>query len=312
MRIVVAVGGNSLIRAGQRGTMAEQWKNVLSTAVAISDLVRAGHRILITHGNGPQVGNLLLMAENTKAVLPELRLDYWGANTQGGIGYLLQSSVTNELRRRDIAGRVITLATMVVVDLEDPAFQNPTKPVGPFFSKKEALGYASQRDWCVAEDSGRGWRRRVPSPWPVDIVEIGAIRDLLERGYVVIGVGGGGIPVIRRADGTFHGIEAVIDKDLASALAARLLDAEMMALSTDVSHAVLHYGRTEQRDIGQVTAAEMAGYLSEGHFPPGSMGPKVEAALEFLKNGGKRAVITDPAHLAAAVDDPRIGTSITP
>jgi carbamate kinase len=312
MRIVVAVGGNSLIRAGQRGTMAEQWKNVLSTTVAIADLVRAGHQVLVTHGNGPQVGNLLLMAENTKGVLPKLTLDYWGANTQGGIGYLLQSSVTNELRRCGVVGRVITLATMVVVGLDDPAFENPTKPVGPFFTRKEAQRYAEERNWCVAEDSGRGWRRRVPSPRPVDIVEIEAVRDLLERGYVVIGVGGGGIPVIRRADGTYHGVEAVIDKDLASALAARLLGAEVMLLSTDVSHVVLHHGRPEQRDIGQASAAEMARYAREGHFPPGSMGPKVEAALEFLKNGGRRVVITDPAHLASAIADPAVGTSITP
>ena len=292
--------------------MAEQWKNVLSTAVAIADLVRTGHRILITHGNGPQVGNLLLMAENTKAVLPDLPLDYWGANTQGGVGYLLCSSVTNELRRLGIAGRAVTVSTMVVVDLNDPAFCNPTKPVGPFFSREDALRYAEERDWSVGEDSGRGWRRRVPSPHPVDIVEIEAIRDLFEKNYVVIGVGGGGVPVIRRADGTYHGVEAVIDKDLASALAARLLGAEMMVLSTDVSHVVLHYGRPEQHDIGQVGAREMGRYAQDGHFPPGSMGPKVEAALEFLKNGGERVVITDPAHLASAVADPRIGTSITP
>ena len=293
-------------------TFDEQRRHAREMARVVAGLVEAGHRAVVTHGNGPQVGNLLLMAENSKEMLPKLRLDYWGANTQGGIGYMLQSSITNELGLRDIAGRVITLVTMVVVDLADPAFSNPTKPVGPFFTREEAERYARERDWCVAEDSGRGWRRRVPSPRPVDIVETGAIRDLLEKGYVVVGVGGGGIPVIRRPDGTYHGIEAVIDKDLASALAARLLGAEILAVSTDVSHAVLHYGRTEQRDIGQVTAAQLAAYAEEGHFPPGSMGPKVEAALEFLKNGGKRVVITDPAHLAAAVEDPRLGTSITP
>lgn len=312
MGIVVAVGGNSLIRAGQRGTMAEQWKNVLATAVAIADLVGAGRQILITHGNGPQVGNLLLMAENAKVVLPGLSLDYWGANTQGGVGYLLRSSVTNELCRRGIAGDVVTVATMVVVDINDPAFENPTKPVGPFFSREEAMRYAEERNWSVGEDSGRGWRRRVPSPHPVDIVEIKAIRELLGKKYVVIGVGGGGVPVIRRADGTYHGVEAVIDKDLASALAARLIGAEMLVLSTDVSHVVLHYDQPEQRDIGQVCAREMVRYAQEGHFRPGSIGPKVEAALEFLKNGGDRVVITDPAHLASAVADPRIGTSITP
>jgi carbamate kinase len=309
MRLIIAVGGNSLIRSGQRGTMEEQWENINATARAIAELSAAGHEILITHGNGPQVGNLLLMSDKT-AELPELPLDYWGANTQGGIGYQLQSAVHAELRRRGQKRRVAAVVSRVEVRPDDPAFDEPTKPVGPFFDRATAERYAAENDWVVREDAGRGWRRVVPSPRPVSFVELSVVRSLLETGVVTIAVGGGGIPVVANADGTYRGVEAVIDKDRASCLTARLLEADMLVISTDVANVMLDYGTPQARPLERVGVAELAAYTEAGHFAPGSMGPKIEAALEFIEAGGSAVVITDPGHLVAAVSGAG-GTFIT-
>ncbi len=311
MRIVVAIGGNALIRSEERGTMEQQWQNVGATCGALAELISAGHELLITHGNGPQVGNLLLMNGQSKELLPALSLDYWDANTQGGIGYQLQSSLTNKLHKRGEERCVVSLTTMVVVEGDDPAFKNPTKPVGPFFEKEIAQRMAAERDWTVREDANRGWRRVVPSPRPHDIVSLPAINTLLDNGIVTIAVGGGGIPVIRRENGTYRGVEAVIDKDLASSLAARVLNADLFAIATDVSNVALNYGTPDQMDINQASADEMRRYAAEGHFAVGSMGPKVAAALEFIDNGGCKVIITSPGNLSSALNDETIGTRIT-
>lgn len=310
MLIVVAVGGNSLIRSDERGTMEEQLANVETTARAVGELVAAGHRVLVTHGNGPQVGNLLLMSERTTE-LPDLPLDYWGANTQGGIGYQLQSALHRELRRRGVERQVLAVVTRVEVDADDPAFSEPSKPVGPFYSAEQARRYADESGWVVREDAGRGWRRVVASPKPVAVVELAAIERLLASGVVTIAVGGGGIPVVRD-DGGHHGVEAVIDKDRASSLTARLLGADLLAVSTDVERVQLDYGTPHAKPIDRISAAEMRRHFETGQFPKGSMGPKVQAALDFLDAGGKRVVITDPANLAAAVLEDAAGTRIAP
>ncbi len=312
MRIVVAVGGNALIRSEERGTMEQQWQNVGATCGALAEMITAGHELLITHGNGPQVGNLLLMNGQSKELLPALSLDYWDANTQGGIGYQLQSSLTNKLHKRGESRCVVSLTTMVVVEGDDPAFENPTKPVGPFFDKEVAQRLAAERGWTVIEDANRGWRRVVPSPRPHDIVSLPAINTLLGNGIVTIAVGGGGIPVIRRENGTYRGVEAVIDKDLASSLAARVLNADLFAIATDVANVALNFGTPDQLDLSHVTAEEMRQYAAEGHFAVGSMGPKVAAALEFIDNGGREVIITSPGKLSAALNDGTIGTRITP
>jgi len=312
MRIVVAVGGNALIRSEERGTMEQQWQNVGATCGALAEMITAGHELLITHGNGPQVGNLLLMNGQSKELLPALSLDYWDANTQGGIGYQLQSSLTNKLHKRGENRCVVSLTTMVVVEGDDPAFKNPTKPVGPFFDKDTAQRLAAERDWTVIEDANRGWRRVVPSPRPHDIVSLPAINTLLDNGIVTIAVGGGGIPVIRRENGTYRGVEAVIDKDLASSLAARVLNADLLAIATDVANVALNFGTPDQLDLSHVTAGEIRLYAAEGHFAVGSMGPKIAAALEFIDNGGREVIITSPGNLSAALNDGTIGTRITP
>jgi carbamate kinase len=291
--------------------MEQQWQNVGATCGALAELISAGHELLITHGNGPQVGNLLLMNGQSKELLPALSLDYWDANTQGGIGYQLQSSLTNKLHKRGESRCVVSLTTMVVVEGDDPAFKNPTKPVGPFFEKEVAQRMAAERDWTVREDANRGWRRVVPSPRPHDIVSLPAINTLLDNGIVTIAVGGGGIPVIRRENGTYRGVEAVIDKDLASSLAARVLNADVFAIATDVSNVALNYGTPDQLDINQASADEMRRYAAEGHFAVGSMGPKVAAALEFIDSGGCKVIITSPGNLSSALNDETIGTRIT-
>ncbi len=310
MLIVVAVGGNSLIRSDERGTMEEQLANVETTARAVGELVAAGHRVLVTHGNGPQVGNLLLMSERTTE-LPGLPLDYWGANTQGGIGYQLQSALHRELRHRGVERQVLAVVTRVEVDADDPAFDEPSKPVGPFYSAEQARRYAAESGWVVREDAGRGWRRVVASPKPVAVVELAAIERLLAAGVVTIAVGGGGIPVVRD-DGGHHGVEAVIDKDRASSLTARLLGADLLAVSTDVERVQLDYGTPQAKPIDRISATEMRRHFETGQFPKGSMGPKVQAALDYLDAGGKRVVITDPANLAAAVLEDAAGTRIAP
>ena len=297
---VVAVGGNSLIRAGEKGTIAEQLANTRRTAEAIVQIIRLGFHLVITHGNGPQVGAALLRSERSADHVYTHPLDVCDATTQGEIGYLLQQSLLGALADAGLNTPVVTVLTQVIVSPTDPAMERPTKPIGPFYSAREAESKHQQFGWTVVEDAARGYRRVVPSPEPIEIVEEGVIRRLTDTGVLVIAVGGGGIPVVRAGRG-LRGIEAVIDKDRASALLASRLRTDLFIISTDAERVCLNYKKADQRPLERITAAELATYHAEGHFPPGNMGPKVESALRFLQNGGREVIITSYERLFEAV-----------
>jgi len=306
--MLIAVGGNSLIRAGEKGTIAEQFANVQATATAIVALLRDGFSLVVTHGNGPQVGAALLRSERAADQLPGQPLDVCDACTQGEIGYLLQQSLENELALAGLDVPVVAVLTQVVVSEDDPAMKRPTKPIGPFYSREQAEQRQRQLGWEMVEDAARGFRRVVPSPEPIEIVELQVIRDLVDDGALVIAAGGGGIPVVRR-EGMLHGIEAVIDKDRASALLALRLGVDVFSILTDEDFVYLDYKQPTQRPLTRVTAADLEAYYRAGHFPPGNMGPKVESVLRFLRDGGIEAVITSHERLRDAVAG-RTGTRI--
>lgn len=298
--VLVAVGGNSLIRAGQRGTVREQAENARATASHIADLAALGFGLVITHGNGPQVGAQLLRSEAGASQTYMQPLDVCVAATQGELGYVLQNALRSELRERGITAPVATIVTQVRVEIRDPAFREPTKPVGPFYHKDEAERRHDELGWHVVEDAARGYRRVVPSPRPVEIVEIDAIRRCIQDGIIVIAVGGGGIPVVSE-DGATKGVEAVIDKDLSSALLASELGIKMMVISTDVDYVYVNFRKSGERSLRLLTMEEAAAYLEDGQFAAGSMRPKISSAVEFLSHGGEEVVITSPSHLADAV-----------
>jgi carbamate kinase len=297
---LIAVGGNSLIRAGEKGTISEQLANTRKTAAAIIGLIRDGWRLVLTHGNGPQVGAALLRSERGSDQVPPHTLDVCGAATQGEIGYLLAQSLQHELASAGLHVPVVSIVTQTVVSRDDPAMQHPTKPIGPFYSRADAEQRRRQFGWHIVEDAARGYRRLVPSPEPIDIVEYEVIRDLVNNGVLVIACGGGGIPVAR-CNGGVEGIEAVIDKDRASALLALRLSVDVFAISTDVDRVYLDYKKPTQRALARATAAEIEAYYHAGQFPPGNMGPKIESALRFLRGGGREVVITSYDHLCDAV-----------
>jgi carbamate kinase len=306
--ILLAIGGNSLIRAGEKGTIAEQFANARLTATAVVGLMRAGYQIVITHGNGPQVGASLLRSERAADQVPGQTLDVCVAATQGEIGYVLQQSLESELEAAKLPVPVVTVLTQCLVGADDPAMLHPTKPIGPFYSQPEAEERKRTLGWDIVEDAARGYRRVVPSPNPVDIVELDAIRDLVRHGALVIACGGGGIPVLRE-NGRLRGVEAVIDKDRASALLATRLGLDVLAISTDEPCVYLDYKQSSQRPLSITVAQEMEAHYAAGHFPAGNMGPKVESALRFLRNGGKHAVITSYERLLDAFAG-RAGTHI--
>jgi len=307
---LVAVGGNSLIRAGEKGTIAEQLANTRRTAVAIVRLIRLGYRLVITHGNGPQVGAQLLRSERASDVAYSQTLDVCGAASQGEIGYLLAQSLHNELAAAGLHVPVVSVVTETLVAADDPAMQHPSKPIGPFYSRADAEEKRRLLGWHIVEDAARGYRRVVPSPEPIEIVELDAIRSLMEQGVLVVSTGGGGVPVV--ADhGALHGVEAVIDKDRASALLASELGVDLFLISTDTDFVYLNYKKPGQVPLRLVTAAEMRRHLHDGHFPPGNMGPKVESVLRFLESGGREAVITSFEHLYEAVTG-TAGTHVVP
>jgi carbamate kinase len=308
--ILIAVGGNSLIRAGEKGTVAQQWANARRTAAAIVGLIQAGYRVLVTHGNGPQVGAQLLRSERASDQVPGQTLDVCGAASQGEIGYLLAQSLCDELSAARVSVPVVSLVTQTVVRADDPAMKHPTKPIGPFYSRALAEERQRQLGWEIVEDAARGYRRVVPSPEPVEIVELEVIRSLMSDGVLVVAGGGGGIPVVRCGD-ELKGIEAVIDKDRASALLASMLKMDVFAISTDVDFVYLDYKKPGQRSLENITASDLEAHYRAGHFPAGNMGPKVESALHFLKRGGKEVVITSYEHLIEAVAG-RKGTHIFP
>lgn len=308
---VVAIGGNSLIRDETHPDVSGEIEALRETCAHLGAMLSAGWDIVLTHGNGPQVGFNLLRSELAAAVAPPLPLDVLGAQTQGSIGYLIQQILGNELRRLDIRKRVVTVVTQTLVDSNDPAFHRPTKPVGPFYERDEAERLRRDRQWQVVEDAGRGWRRVVPSPMPLEIIERLVIKGLVFQSIVVVAAGGGGIPVVRRADGNLEGVEAVIDKDLATSLLAQSIGADLLLISTAVERVALNYGKPDQQDLERMTVSEAKRYLSQGHFPPGSMGPKMLAALRFVEATGAEALITSPDAIERALTG-RTGTRILP
>lgn len=308
---IVAIGGNSLIVDPRQPEVMHQWDAVRQTCRHIADMIVDGWQVIVTHGNGPQVGYILQRTEiAARQGVHDVPLDLIVADTQGSIGYMIQQALDNSLRRLGINRTVATVVTQVRVDADDPAFERPTKPVGGFMTEAEARAYEAE-GWQVVEDAGRGWRRVVASPKPRAIQEINAIQALMLSGYVVIACGGGGIPVIRNEVGSLRGVYAVIDKDRASSLLAQTLRADLLMISTGVEKVALHFNTPQQRTVDQMTLEEARGYIAEGHFPAGSMLPKMEAAVDFVQNGGPRAIITDPANLARALRG-EAGTQIIP
>lgn len=309
--IVVALGGNAIAGPKGAGTFAEQYAQVNAACVAIAGLVQAGHRIVVTHGNGPQVGNILLQNERCRDLTPPMPLDACGAQSQGLLGYMFQQALRNHLRELGLAVEVVTLITQTEVDPTDPAFSNPTKPIGPFYTEEQARALMTEEGLVFKEDAGRGWRRVVPSPEPRGIVEREAIRRFLAEGWIVVACGGGGVPVVRTPEGRLVGVEAVIDKDLAAERLAQDIGADRLLILTDVDRVYLNYGRPDQTPLDRMTVAEGRRYQREGHFKAGSMGPKVEAALRFVESGQGTAVIGPLSHPLQALSG-EVGTCVVP
>lgn len=306
---VIAIGGNSLIKDKGHLALSWQYEAVKETARYIADLIGEGLSIVITHGNGPQVGFIYRRGELALHELPLIPLDICGADTQGAIGYMIQKALLNEFRRRGVKKKVTTVVTQTIVDSNDPSFDQPSKPIGSFMSEEEALANKEKYGWEVKEDAGRGFRRVVPSPIPREIVESDTISLLVGQGYIVVAAGGGGIPVIRNDQGDIEGVEAVIDKDLGSSLLAKNLEADTFIISTAIDAVYLNFGKENQNPISRATLPEIKKYLAEGHFKPGSMKPKIEAIIEFLEGGGKKAIITSPENLLKSVKG-KCGTTI--
>jgi len=306
----VAIGGNSLILDPKHPEVTNQWDAVRITCEHIADMIADGWNVIITHGNGPQVGYILRRSELAAHEVHTVPLDMIVADTQGAIGYMVQQSLDNALRKRGINRTIVTIVTQVRVDPDDAAFEKPNKPIGGFMTESEAHRYESE-GWKVVEDSGRGWRRVVASPKPVMIQEINAIRALIMSDYIVIAVGGGGIPVVRDEHGELRGTNAVIDKDRTSSLIAQTLRADLLVISTGVEKVAINFNKPDQQFLDEMTLKQAQQYIAEGHFPPGSMLPKIEAAVEFVKMGGPMAVITDPPNLARALRG-ETGTRIVP
>jgi carbamate kinase len=310
---VIAIGGNSLIKSKQHQTVEDQYKAAGETAHHIADMIAQGWDVAIGHGNGPQVGFILRRSEIAHKVagMHEVPLDVCGSDSQGAIGYALQQNLVNEFKERGIDKTVATVITQVQVSQDDPAFESPSKPIGTFMEEDEAKKRADNEGWTIVEDSGRGWRRVVPSPLPEKIVELPAVKTLLENGIITITVGGGGIPVVENEEGDLEGIAAVIDKDFASALLAQSIDADLFLISTAVEQVYLNFNTPQQKAIDKMTVSEAKQYLEEGHFAKGSMEPKVKAVIRYLEAGGKEALITDPAHITEALQG-QTGTRVVP
>ena len=307
---VIAVGGNSLILDNKKPQVENQWDAVRQTTQHIAKLVAQGWQVVVAHGNGPQVGFILRRNELAAHEVHMTPLDLISADTQGAIGYMLQQALDNSLRVLGLNKTVITLVTQTLVDPNDPAFQKPTKPIGSFLSEEKAREFEKD-GWQVVEDAGRGWRRVIASPIPKDIVELGAIRAMIQLGYVVIAGGGGGIPVVRNAKGELRGVNAVIDKDRAAGLLASRIGADLFVISTAVPQVAINFNKPDQQSLSQITLAEAKQYFAEGHFAEGSMKPKMDAVIKFLEAGGPRALITDPENLDAALHH-QAGTWIVP
>jgi carbamate kinase len=308
---LIAFGGNALLRPEDRGTQEEQIARARQAARWLAEIVRHHFRLVIVHGNGPQVGNILIQAEEASTKIPPQSLDVAVAQTEGSMGFLLQQAMRNRLESVGLPAAVASVLTEVEVDPNDPAFKRPTKPIGPFFTRYRAEALARDYGWTVREDSGRGWRKVVPSPRPIRILGLESIRSILESSNVLIAAGGGGIPVVRGRDGQWRGIEAVIDKDYASALLAAGLAADLFIILTGVDRVSIDYGKPEERKLDHLSVAEAEAFFAAGQFPAGSMGPKIESAIDFVKRTGKDVLITDVEHLREGLDG-GAGTRITP
>ncbi len=298
---LIAFGGNALLPENQRGLQEEQMRNAQRAARLMVHVVRKGYELIIVHGNGPQVGNLLIQMEEAVTKVPPFSLEVCDAMTEGSMGFMLEKAIINELRTRSIDKEVVTVLTQVVVDREDAAFAEPTKPVGPFYTKYRAQILAKEKKWAMVEDAGRGYRKVVPSPRPIDVVPKWVIRDLVSAGRIVIAAGGGGIPIIINGRGLFKGVEAVIDKDHAASLIAREVKVDLFVILTGVERVFLDYGTPQERPIETLTIAQAKEQLDQGQFPRGSMGPKIEAAIEYIQGGGQEVLITSASHLKAAL-----------
>lgn len=309
--IVFALGGNAILQPGQKGTIEEQLANIETACTYIAEIIASsGYRVVITHGNGPQVGNVLLQNEAACDLVPMMPLHVCGAATQGMIGYIIQQTLANILRVAELPHNITTVLTQTIVDKDDPAFKNPTKPVGPFYDEKEAEKLRRERGWNLIYDSGRGYRQVVPSPKPVRIQETRIIKNMLNNNEIVVAVGGGGIPVARDVSRNLRGVDAVIDKDLATSRLAQDICADTLMILTDVEQVMLNYGKPEAKGISSMTIAEAEKYLAEYQFGVGSMKPKVEASIEFVKSRGKKAIITELSKAADALEG-NAGTTIT-
>ncbi len=309
---VIAIGGNSLITDKEHQTVPDQYQACAQTCDHIASMIqRTGVHLVITHGNGPQVGFILRRAELAAQELHMVPLDSCVADTQGALGYHIQRALHNEFQRLGFTKTAVTVVTQVLVDKDDPAFKKPNKPIGSFMSQELAEEHRAKDKWDVVEDAGRGWRRVVASPVPKEILELEAIKDLLAKDFVVVAVGGGGVAVIKDEKGQLLGAAAVIDKDLASSLLARQLQADYFIVSTAVEKVYLNFGKPDQKALDQITVAEAKKYMAEGHFKPGSMLPKIQAVIDFLEGGGKEAIITNPEHLELALAG-KTGTHIVP
>ena len=299
--IVIAIGGNSLIEDSKHVTVASQYEAANKTAKHIARLVKAGNRVVIAHGNGPQVGYILRRAEIASQELHTVPLDSCVADTQGAIGYQLQMALDNQMALDGIKKNIATVVTQVEVRDDDPSFKKPTRPIGSFMSQEVALEHKEKDNWNVVEDAGRGYRRVVASPKPVSIIELETIKCLLDNGIIVIAAGGGGIPVVKNSDGTLSGREAVIDKDLAAAMLAKDLKADMFVISTAVPKVCLNFGKPNQQTLDTISTKDAEKYMAEGHFAPGSMLPKIQALTDFVKSTGNMGIVTDPENLYDAV-----------
>jgi len=305
---IVAMGGHAFIRKGERGTIEDHERNAEYIAGQLMCLVAANYRLVVTHGNGPQVGTLLIQQELARNETPELPLDVLVAMTEGSLGYILQQSLLNQMRKRNLRRFVVTIVTQVFVDEKDPAFDKPSKPIGPFLTREEAERRRDQRGWKITEDAaGRGWRRIVPSPRPQRVLQRDMIRDATLAGHIVVACGGGGTPIKIDGNDRYAGVEAVVDKDLTSSVLGVNIGAELLIVLTAVPQVYVDFGKPGQRALSAVTLEEIEALHEQGHFPPGSMGPKIEAVIHFLREGGRRALITDPDSLPAAIEG-RAGT----
>jgi carbamate kinase len=310
-RAVVALGGNAITRPGEEGTVEQDYANLNRSLEGVVALLERGYDLVLTHGNGPQIGNQMIRVEVARKEAPILPLDLMGADIQGGMGYMIEKVLRGKLRQKGMAHRVCCLITLVEVDTADPAFDDPTKFVGPFYHEEKVEKLSRERGWILKEDSGRGWRRVVPSPKPIAIIEQHEITALLESGAVVICGGGGGIPVARTPSGELEGVEGVIDKDLASAIIALGVRSPELVVLTGAERVLLNHGTPEEKPISIMSVLEARKYHREGHFPPGNMGPKIDAACRFIEGGGSRTLITDPFRLKDALEG-QTGTWITP